>query len=88
MTRQNTGVAIIGVPNPNEGTGEANGEFIAQMSTPVSHVLDNPGELWENYGVSSQPSMVFITADGTFERSAGALGPQGLLSRIEALTGT
>lgn len=75
------------MPNPTEGTDSAKQDFIDQMSTQVSHVLDDPGALWDNYEILSQPTMVFVAADGTFERSTGALGPQGLLARAEALAG-
>ncbi len=78
---------IIGVPNPSEGTDEAKNDFIEQMSTQVSHVLDDPGGLWSEYDVLSQPTMVFVAADGSIERSTGALGPQGLLARVEELAG-
>lgn len=55
------------------------------MSTEIPHVLDDPGELWTEHGVTSQPSMVFVAADGTVEKRTGALGPQGLLERVKAL---
>ena len=60
-------------------------EFIEKMRPPVSHVLDDPDDVWLDYGVTSQPTMVFVAADGTTERRTGALGPQGLLARVEDL---
>ncbi len=80
-------MSIIGVPNPSEGTDEAKAAFIDQMSTQVPHVLDDPGQLWTDHDVLSQPTMIFIASDGTTERSTGALGPQGLLARVEELAG-
>ena len=55
------------------------------MSTQISHVLDDPGELWLTHGVVSQPTMIFVAADGTTEMHTGALGPQGLVDRLKAL---
>jgi len=55
------------------------------MSTQISHVLDDPGSLWREHGVLSQPAMVFISADGTAEVRNGSLGPEELLERAESL---
>lgn len=55
------------------------------MSTQISHVLEDPGDLWLEYGVLSQPAMVFVDADGTQTLHTGGLGPQDLLSRVKEL---
>lgn len=55
------------------------------MSSPIAHVLDDPGALWDEFAISSQPSMVFVAADGTWERRTGALGNTRLLERVKAL---
>lgn len=55
------------------------------MSTQVSHVLDDPGSLWLEHGVLSQPAMVFVSADGTAEVRTGSLGPEALLERAKSL---
>ena len=81
-------MAIIGVPNQFEGDDFEKQAFIAEMSSPIPHVLDDPSGLWEAHGVTSQPTMVFVAADGTWERRTGALGPQRLLERLEALAAT
>ena len=47
------------------------------------HIIVAP--LWVEYQVTSQPTMVFIAADRSTETHSGALGPQGLLERVEAL---
>lgn len=73
------------MPNPDDGNDADKADFIAAMSTQVSHVLDGPGELWLEYGVVSQPAMVFVTADGTRTMHTGGLGPQDLLARVEEL---
>ena len=88
MDRQNTGVTIVGVTNAADGDDFDKQAFIEGMSTPISHVLANPQELWVEYQVTSQPTMVFIAADGSTETHSGALGPQGLLERVNALAAT
>ncbi len=85
MDRQNTGVTIIGVTNEADGDDFDKQAFIEGMSTPISHVLANPQELWIEYQVTSQPTMVFIGADGSTETHVGGLGPQGLLERVNEL---
>ena len=84
-TRQETGVPIIGVPNPNDGDDADRAEFIAGMSTQVSHVLDDPGSVWTDNEVVSQPSWIFVSANGSHELHTGGLGPQRLAERLEAL---
>lgn len=58
------------------------------MSTQVSHVFDDPGALWVEYGVLSQPTTIFVAADGTLDVHTGGLGPQSLLERVKALADT
>lgn len=76
------------MPNSADGDDADKAAFINDMSTQISHVLDDPGELWDEYGITSQPSMVFVAADGSWERRTGALGPQGLLERVRDLAET
>ncbi len=71
--------------NGGDGDEYAWMEFIEGMSSPIPHVLDDPADVWIEYEITSQPSMVFVNADGTYERHVGALGPQGLLEKLEAL---
>jgi hypothetical protein len=73
------------VPNPAEGDDADKQAFIDAMSSPISHVLDDPGALWDEFAISSQPSMVFVAADGTWERRTGALGNTRLLERVKAM---
>jgi len=83
--RQQDDVQVIGVPNPNDGDDAARQAFIDQMSTPVPQILDDPGSIWVEHGVLSQPSWVFVSADGTADLHIGGLGPQGLLERLQSL---
>lgn len=76
---------IIGVPNPSDGDDADKQAFMAQMSTQISHVLDDPGELWLEHSVASQPTMVFVSADGTTDAHLGGLGPAKLVERLKTL---
>lgn len=55
------------------------------MSTQVSQVLEDPDEFWRAHQVTGNPAAVFVSADGTTETHLGAMGPQDLLARLEAL---
>ena len=87
-TRSETGVPIIGVPNPDDGDDADRADFIAGMSTQVSHVLDDPGSVWIEHEVVSQPSWIFVSSDGSHELHTGGLGPQRLLEQLEAMATT
>ncbi|NCG23902.1 MAG: redoxin domain-containing protein [Actinobacteria bacterium] len=49
------------------------------------HIADVSGEIWEAFGVTSQPSLAFINDDGTVEIVIGAIGVDGLVERMTAL---
>lgn len=76
---------IIGVPNPGDGDDAARIAFADQMSSRIPHVFDDPGSLWTAHEVLSQPTMVFVAADGTTEKRTGSLGPQGLVAKMREL---
>jgi len=78
-------VEIIGVPNIDDGDEEDRATFMLNMSTQISHVLDDPDEFWIAHGVSGNPATVFVAADGSTEIHLGTLGPQGFVERLEAL---
>ena len=78
-------MSTIGGPNPNDGSDADKQAFIDGMSTPISHVLDTPGDVWHEYAILSQPSWVFVSADGSVDTLVGSLGPQGLVDRLESL---
>jgi len=52
------------------------------------HLIDDDGSLWANFGVSSQPTFVFINDDETTTVHNGALGHEQLSQRIEELRAT
>jgi hypothetical protein len=41
--------------------------------------------VWETFGVRSQPSFVFIDAEGNAERIFGGLGQEGIAQRLDLL---
>jgi len=55
------------------------------MNPQVSHILDDPLDVWREYSVVSQPTMVFVAADGTQELHAGGIDANDLLDRVRAL---
>ena len=61
-------------------------EFVAEYGVGgFEHVADEDVEIWEAYGITSQPAFVFINDDGTSETLISALGLEGLTARVEAL---
>lgn len=82
---QNPEVSFIGVTNLDSGDDLARDRFIANMRVQIPHVLDDPAEVWRTYEVHSQPSMVFVQPDGSWERHTGHLDPPDLLERANAL---
>jgi len=66
---------------------------VADMQTFVSdtgtdgfiHVADTDGSLWTQFGVLSQPSFVFVSADGSAERVSGGLDADQLRQSAESL---
>lgn len=77
---------IIGVPSNSAVDQEKlRDEFVAKMRTQVSHVFDNPDEIWVAQGVTNQPGWVFVSADGTPERVAGNVPSRELIARLEDL---
>ncbi len=49
------------------------------------HIPDLEGEIWESFGVASQPSFAFINDDSTFDVVIGAMGVDGLTERMTEL---
>ena len=85
MLENNPDVTIIGVTNEDDGDDRKRQQFIEQMKVQIPHVLDGAAEVWAEYGVTSQPSMVFVNADGTFERRLGRHDPPELLDLANEL---
>ncbi len=49
------------------------------------HLADLDGEVWEAFGVGSQPAFAFVNDDGSVEIVIGAMGETGLTDRMNAL---
>lgn len=73
------------MPNLDDGSDDDRDEFMAGMSTQVSHVLDNPDEFWIAHRVTGNPTAVYVSADGSTEMITGARGPQELLKNLQTL---
>lgn len=60
--------------------------FIAQTGVDqFVHLNDPSASIWGHFGVSSQPSFVFVDSDGLATRSVGALSPEALDREIELM---
>lgn len=61
--------------------------FVSDTGTGgFTHLVDDDGSLWQRFGVSYQPAYAFIDSDGTVDVLVGALGPEELSERAEALS--
>jgi len=73
--------------------GIASRDSIEQMEAFVAdtgvdtfpHAADIDGDVWEFYGIGSQPAFVFINDDGTFDTRLGSLNEDMLAERVEQL---
>ena len=75
---------IIGVSSRD--TIEQIEAFVADTGVDTfPHAADIDGDVWEFYGIGSQPAFVFINDDGTFDTRLGSLDEDGLTERVEQL---
>ena len=75
---------IIGVASRD--TIEQIEAFVADTGVDTfPHAADIDGDVWEFFGIGSQPAFVFINDDGTFDTRLGSLDEDGLTERIEQL---
>jgi hypothetical protein len=75
---------IIGVASRD--TIEQIEAFVADTGVDTfPHAADIDGDVWEFYGIGSQPAFVFINDDGTFDTRLGSLDEDGLTERVEQL---
>ncbi|HBU03766.1 MAG TPA: hypothetical protein DEA70_04695 [Acidimicrobiaceae bacterium] len=60
--------------------------FVADTGVDTfPHAADIDGDVWEFFGISSQPAFVFINDDGTFDTHLGSLNEDILAERVEQL---
>lgn len=53
----------------------------------IEHLFDETGEIWERFGIASQPAWISINDNGEIDTRLGALGAdgmRGLLSDLES----
>lgn len=53
----------------------------------IEHLHDDTGEIWQRFGIVTQPAWIFINDDGEIDTKLGALGADGMrqaLSNLEA----
>ena len=75
---------IIGVASRD--TIEQIEAFVADTGVDTfPHAADVDGDVWDFYGIGSQPAFVFINDDGTFDTRLGSLDEDGLTERVEQL---
>ena len=85
MQHQSEGRArIIGVASRD--TIEQIEAFVVDTGVDTfPHAADIDGDVWEFYGIGSQPAFVFINDDGTFDTRLGSLDEDRLTERVEQL---
>ena len=77
-------VDIVGVAGRDDL--EQVNRFIDERGVAAfEHVFDRDGEIWQAFGVRSQPAFVFIDVDGNAERILGSMGQSGIADRLDAL---
>ncbi len=63
-------------------------DFISTLGvSSFDHAVDGDGALWSSYGITSQPSFIFIDDSGETTTHLGAMGFDGLSERLVALSG-
>ena len=55
------------------------------MNPQVAHILDEPLDVWRDREVLTQPSMIFIDADGNSTLHSGGIDAMDLLNRAKEL---
>lgn len=77
-------VTFVGVPGRGK-VPDMRG-FVSETGTDgFQHVADVDGRLWKQFGVSSQPSFVFVDGAGHATRVTGNLDAGQLRSRVTVL---
>ena len=61
-------------------------EFVEATHTAgFEHLADHDGAIWARFGVTSQPAIAFISADGEVEVVPGTISSRELAERVDAL---
>ena len=79
-------VEVIGVAG--RGDVPSMREFVTDTGTgSFPHLVDDEGELWNRFGVVSQPAFVFVDRTGNVETFAGSLSGEDLRAFVDDLAG-
>ncbi|MBT8208297.1 MAG: hypothetical protein KJO18_08495 [Acidimicrobiia bacterium] len=61
-------------------------DFITTLDVgSFKHAVDDDGTLWSSYGITTQPSFIFMDDSGDMTTHVGALGLEGLSDQLSAL---
>lgn len=52
------------------------------------HIVDPNGEVWSLFGITAQPSYVFLNDDGAMSRQIGSLEPEAFAEVLHQLATT
>lgn len=86
MVADNPDLTFLGVAGLDKL--EAMQAFPGETGTDTfRHLPDLDGSIWARFGVTAQPAMALIKADGTYEVLTGAMAPQDLQATIDASLG-
>ncbi|MGL5857516.1 MAG: redoxin domain-containing protein [Angustibacter sp.] len=75
---------VLGVPGLG-GQAEMRAFVESTGTGGFQHLVDADGTVWRRFGITSQPSFVFVSADGRTERVVGALDGDAVRARVAAL---
>jgi hypothetical protein len=87
VARQEQVVEVLGVAGRDDI--DAFRAFVEEHGLDgVTHIADLDGAIWQRFEVPAQPAWVFIEgASGAVDRHFGALDPDELAQRLQALGG-
>jgi thiol-disulfide isomerase/thioredoxin len=77
-------IEIVGVAG--RGSTDEMRAFVSDTETnELRHVVDESGDIWSAFEVSTQPAFAFIDDDGSVDVHVGPLGAERLQERIDDL---
>ncbi len=64
-------------------------DFIADYDVDAfEHISDPAGTVWSAFGITAQPSYVFLSSDGSVTRQIGSLDPAAFDAVLQQLVDT
>ena len=61
-------------------------EFVERFGVEgIDHVSDEDLLIWQELGITGQPSWAYINDDGTVEVERGSLGEEGIIAKMNEL---